>query len=143
MCNVLVIDDEQMILDLLKQALNRADVQVQTAGDAEGGMAEFDRGRYDLVITDVRMPGVLRFKPFGTPSFLQCGYRSVGRHRRPAIDRAKSTHPTRRNGTGERRHYCPGAFSNIKRRRKVVIICTHLLYSRVLTIHPGFIKLFL
>ena len=58
MCNVLVIDDEQMILDLLKQALNRADVQVQTAGDAEGGMAEFDRGRYDLVITDVRMPGV-------------------------------------------------------------------------------------
>lgn len=58
MCNVLVIDDEQMIRDLLKQALNRADVQVQTAGDAEGGMAEFDRGRYDLVITDVRMPGV-------------------------------------------------------------------------------------
>ena len=58
MSNVLVIDDEQMIRDLLKQALNRADVQVQTAGDAEGGMAEFDRGRYDLVITDVRMPGV-------------------------------------------------------------------------------------
>jgi DNA-binding response OmpR family regulator len=57
-CNVLVIDDEQMIRDLLKQALNRADVQVQTAGDAEGGMAEFDRGSYDLVITDVRMPGV-------------------------------------------------------------------------------------
>lgn len=58
MCNVLVIDDEQMIRDLLKQALNRADVQVQTAGDAEDGMAEFDRGSYDLVITDVRMPGV-------------------------------------------------------------------------------------
>jgi DNA-binding response OmpR family regulator len=55
---VLVIDDEQMIRDLLKQALNRGDVQVETAGDAEGGMAEFDRGNYDLVITDVRMPGV-------------------------------------------------------------------------------------
>lgn len=58
MCSVLVIDDEQMIRELLKQALNRINVQVQTAGDAEGGMAEFDRGIYDLVITDVRMPGV-------------------------------------------------------------------------------------
>ena len=57
-CSVLVIDDEQMIRDLLKIALNRINVQVQTAGDAEGGMAEFDRGIYDLVITDVRMPGV-------------------------------------------------------------------------------------
>ncbi len=58
MCNVLVIDDEKMIRDLLKQALARINVQVQTAGDAEDGMAEFDRGIYDLVITDVRMPGV-------------------------------------------------------------------------------------
>lgn len=58
MCSVLVIDDEQMIRDLLKQALARINVQVSTAGDAEGGMAEFDRGIYDLVITDVRMPGV-------------------------------------------------------------------------------------
>lgn len=58
MCSVLVIDDEQMIRDMLKQALARIDVQVRTAGDAEGGMAEFDRGIYDLVITDVRMPGV-------------------------------------------------------------------------------------
>ncbi len=58
MCSVLVIDDEQMIRDMLKQALSRVDVQVATAGDAEGGIAEFDRGVYDLVITDVRMPGV-------------------------------------------------------------------------------------
>jgi DNA-binding response OmpR family regulator len=57
-CNVLVIDDEQMIRDLLKQALSRIDFQVETAGDAEDGMAQFDRGMYDLVITDVRMPGV-------------------------------------------------------------------------------------
>jgi DNA-binding response OmpR family regulator len=57
-CNVLVIDDEQMIRDLLKQALSRMNIQVETAGDAEDGMAQFDRGMYDLVITDVRMPGV-------------------------------------------------------------------------------------
>jgi DNA-binding response OmpR family regulator len=57
-CNVLVIDDEKMIRDLLKQALTRMNIQVETAGDAEDGMAQFDRGMYDLVITDVRMPGV-------------------------------------------------------------------------------------
>jgi DNA-binding response OmpR family regulator len=56
--NVLVIDDERMIRDLLKQALSRIDFQVETADDAEDGMAQFDRGMYDLVITDVRMPGV-------------------------------------------------------------------------------------
>lgn len=58
MCNVLVIDDEEMVRDLLKQALSRVDVAVETAGDAEKGMAKFDKGAYDLVITDVRMPGV-------------------------------------------------------------------------------------
>jgi len=58
MCNVLVIDDEEMVRDLLKQALSRLDVSVETAGDAKNGMAKFDDGVYDLVITDVRMPGV-------------------------------------------------------------------------------------
>lgn len=58
MYSVLVIDDEEMIRNLLKQVLSRVDVSVETADNAEGGMAKFDRGIYDLVITDVRMPGV-------------------------------------------------------------------------------------
>ena len=58
MFNVLVIDDEEMIRELMAQVLRRADVTVETADDAEGGMAKFDRGAFDLVITDVRMPGV-------------------------------------------------------------------------------------
>ena len=55
---VLVIDDERMIRDLLKQALHRLDFTVDTAESAAGGMLKFDEGLYDLVITDVRMPGV-------------------------------------------------------------------------------------
>lgn len=58
MCNVLVIDDEHMICDLLKQALSRIDFNVDTANNAKGGIAKFDKGHYDLVITDMRMPGV-------------------------------------------------------------------------------------
>ncbi len=58
MCSILVIDDEQMIRDLIRQALSRSNFTVETATDATGGMAKFDEGLYDLVITDVRMPGV-------------------------------------------------------------------------------------
>ncbi len=57
-CNVLVIDDEGMIRELLRQALSLVDFKVETADDAKMGMDKFDRGFYDLVITDVRMPGV-------------------------------------------------------------------------------------
>ncbi len=58
MRTVLVIDDEQMVRELLAQALKRINLKVETAGDAECGLAKFDAGMYDLVITDVRMPGV-------------------------------------------------------------------------------------
>lgn len=58
MRSVLVIDDEQMIRDLVKQALSLVDFKVETADNAKGGMEKFDSGLYDLVITDVRMPGV-------------------------------------------------------------------------------------
>jgi DNA-binding response OmpR family regulator len=56
--SVLVIDDEQLIRDLLTQALSLVDFKVETADNAKGGMAKFDSGLYDLVITDVQMPGV-------------------------------------------------------------------------------------
>ena len=58
MCNVLVIDDERMIRDLLRQALSSLDLTVDTAESALGGITKFDNGAYDLVITDVRMPGM-------------------------------------------------------------------------------------
>jgi DNA-binding response OmpR family regulator len=57
MYSVLIIDDEQMIRDMLKQALRRDDFSVETADNALGGIAKFESGTYDLVITDVRMPG--------------------------------------------------------------------------------------
>ncbi len=55
---VLVIDDERMICDMLEKALGRLDYVVDTAESASGGMLKFDQKLYDLVITDVRMPGV-------------------------------------------------------------------------------------
>jgi DNA-binding response OmpR family regulator len=56
MCKVLVIDDEGMIRNLVKQALQMLDYAVETAQDGSVGIAKFDTDRYDLVITDVCMP---------------------------------------------------------------------------------------
>jgi len=54
---VLVIDDEKLIRDLLQQVLHGLDYTVDTAESGASGMKKFDQGAYDLVITDVRMPG--------------------------------------------------------------------------------------
>ncbi len=62
MGRVLVIDDEQMIRDMLQFALKRLNFTVETADNASGGIEKFDSGAYDLVITDVRMPGVDGYK---------------------------------------------------------------------------------
>jgi DNA-binding response OmpR family regulator len=55
---VLVIDDDSMIRDLLQHALSRSNWTVDTAENTLGGLDKFYSGAYDLVITDVRMPGV-------------------------------------------------------------------------------------
>ena len=55
---VLVVDDEQPIRDLLSRTLALADYEVDLASD---GRTAVDRMRiipYDLLITDLRMPGV-------------------------------------------------------------------------------------
>lgn len=57
MCSVLVIDDEQMVRELLQSALTKVNFTVVTAEDGVRGISKFDSGEFDLVITDVRMPG--------------------------------------------------------------------------------------
>jgi len=58
MHNILVIDDEKMILDLVKLALTRAGFEVEIAQDGQEGIKKFDDGCFDLVITDMLMPGI-------------------------------------------------------------------------------------
>lgn len=55
---VLVVDDEETVRDLLSRTLALADYEVDVASD---GRTAVDRMRiinYDLLITDLRMPGV-------------------------------------------------------------------------------------
>ena len=58
MSTVLVIDDEKFVLDIVKVALTKFGHDVQTASNGRQGLAKFDKGAFDVVITDIRMPGI-------------------------------------------------------------------------------------
>jgi len=59
---VLVVDDEAGIRRVVRDALERAGHDVETAGDGEEALARFEQGAFDLLITDWNMPGVDGFE---------------------------------------------------------------------------------
>jgi DNA-binding response OmpR family regulator len=56
MCTVLVIDDEQMIVNMLRLALTKLGYNVETATDGREGIQKFDKKFIDIVITDICLP---------------------------------------------------------------------------------------
>ena len=58
MTNILVIEDERAISLLLTKGLAKFGFNVATAMDGLEGIKKFDEGHYDLVITDLCMPGL-------------------------------------------------------------------------------------
>jgi CheY-like chemotaxis protein len=58
MCTILVIDDEKGILRVIEEALTKFGHNVEIAADGCEGIQKFDDGSYDMVITDLRMPGI-------------------------------------------------------------------------------------
>jgi DNA-binding response OmpR family regulator len=57
MHSVLIIEDNESILDILKQTLTNFGHNVDTANNGKEGISKFDKGLFDLVITDIDMPG--------------------------------------------------------------------------------------
>ena len=55
---ILIIDDDSMILMILKQTLTKAGYRVITAGSGEEGIALLATSQADLVLTDYMMPGM-------------------------------------------------------------------------------------
>lgn len=58
MLDVLLVDDEPIVLNVLKQILIRLGHRVETAQAGEKGIVMFDRHPFDLVITDMVMAGM-------------------------------------------------------------------------------------
>jgi two-component system, NarL family, capsular synthesis sensor histidine kinase RcsC len=53
---ILVVDDEPFVCDAVKMMLDFDGHKVETAGSARDALAMFDKGKFDLVITDFAMP---------------------------------------------------------------------------------------
>lgn len=55
---ILIVDDENVQLEMLKGFLIKQGYGVDTAEDGKRGLEKFKRGSFDLILTDLRMPGM-------------------------------------------------------------------------------------
>ncbi len=55
---VLIVDDNPMNLKLLQIALNNRDLDIVSAGSAEDALALIDKTPPDLILLDIRLPGM-------------------------------------------------------------------------------------
>ena len=53
---VLVVDDEKFIRDIIADFLGMEGYIVRTAEDGSSAVTELERARYDMVISDLKMP---------------------------------------------------------------------------------------
>ena len=58
MSAILVIDDEKGITRIIEEVLTKTGHKVEIAANGMEGIQKFDNGRFDMVITDMRMPGI-------------------------------------------------------------------------------------
>jgi DNA-binding NtrC family response regulator len=70
---ILILDDEPIVGDRLKPALEKCGYEVETQTDSQAAIDLLARTRYDVLITDLKMAGpsgldVLRFVKEQTPS---------------------------------------------------------------------------
>jgi DNA-binding response OmpR family regulator len=56
--SILIIDDEQTLCNLLKSELEQYRYLVDTADSGETGLDKIQQKRFDLIILDIRMPGM-------------------------------------------------------------------------------------
>ena len=55
---ILIIDDEEPILELLRELLMNQGYQVETARDGESGLRQAQQDHYDLIVCDWKIPGL-------------------------------------------------------------------------------------
>ena len=53
---ILVVDDEELMQDLLREMLTKSGFEVAVAGDAEAGLEQLRRESFAVVLLDVRLP---------------------------------------------------------------------------------------
>ena len=89
MSHILVVEDEAIIRSALRRLLERHQYKVSEAGSVADAVNQFDLGTFDLVISDLRLPGepgteMIRRAP-DTPVLIMTSYASL----RSAVDSMK------------------------------------------------------
>ncbi len=56
--SILIIDDEQPILNLLAKSLTKNGYSVDSANNGEKGIEKIESNNYNLIFTDIKMPGL-------------------------------------------------------------------------------------
>lgn len=59
--SILIVDDEQMMRDLLQRILTRDGYVVTVAEDGETALRVLETQRVDLIMSDIKMPGMNGF----------------------------------------------------------------------------------
>jgi len=59
---ILIVDDEPKICDFLETLLRREGYETTSAGQAADALASISKSDYDLIVTDLRMPGMDGFE---------------------------------------------------------------------------------
>ncbi|MDP2943748.1 MAG: response regulator [Candidatus Omnitrophota bacterium] len=55
---ILVIDDEELIIKSLKKLLEKENYEVFVAKNGQDALAMVEEEKFDLIIADIRMPGI-------------------------------------------------------------------------------------
>lgn len=79
---ILVVDDDPVVLDVVTEILENVDADVETCSDPEAALVLFESQRYDVVISDDKMPKMcgrdmlarVRVRSPQTPTILMTGY---------------------------------------------------------------------
>lgn len=56
--NIVIVDDERIVRDSLFHWFEEEGYNVDTAEDAESLLRKFEKGKYDLMLVDMKMPGM-------------------------------------------------------------------------------------
>jgi len=82
---VLLIDDERMFAESLSKVLKRRGITVQSAQDGRTGVELFAQAEFDVVVLDMRMPGMdglatfkaIRDRDSATPVIFLSGHMDI------------------------------------------------------------------
>jgi DNA-binding NtrC family response regulator len=56
--NILIVDDELIVRESLLHWFQEDNYNVETAEDGEVALKKFEKGKYDLILLDMKMPGI-------------------------------------------------------------------------------------